>query len=282
MRCLPEQDPGLLCHRLRRDSRDIDHWQAGQAGGIPVQLPASQQTPPPQLAVPAQSTVHVFPLHEIGRVQEFAAALSHWMSHDDALQAIGPVHVPAAMHAILHSVPPHAIAPVQEPAPMQSMMHELAAEQSIEEVHEPAPVQVTVHGMPGGQTMGPVQVPAAVHRTAQVPSGSHVPAPASAQTEGHTPAASFACASLASAFDGLPSPASAFDRWPSAQLPASTATPASSLRPFASRTVASALSVAAASSSTMRLPWRSRPQPRASNGRTSSSTGGRVRRSKTA
>ena len=272
----------------------------------PVQLTsvvvALLETSAAHAPAPAQSTTHVFPLHEIGFVQEGgAAALLHSMSHNDASHTIGPVHAPAPGHPTLHSLPLHAIGPVHEPSPMQVMMHEpaagqpvgqivheplptqlmmheLAAVQSIPFVHEPAPVHVTTHGMPGGQTTGPVvHEPAAMHTIVQVPPSSHVPRPASAQTEGHTSAASLG-ASPASASDRVPSPASASDGWPS---PASFATRASPLW-LASRTVASASIVGPASSPTRRLPSRARPQPKAINGMMSSTTPGRVRRSKTA
>jgi hypothetical protein len=127
----------------------------------------------------------------------------HWMSHADAVQTIGPVHVSAALHPTLQALPPHAICCAHEPAPTQWTVHALAAMQSMVDAHEPAPVHVTVHGIPGGQTMGPVHVPAAVQSIVHVPPGSHVPTPASAQIEGHTSAASLtgraSLASLASA-----------------------------------------------------------------------------------
>jgi hypothetical protein len=118
-----------------------------------MQLPASQQTPPVQLPVPAQLTLHEVPeqptrLHVFTPVQltvvivallETSAAqargpaqstahvsplheidcvqesgFSHSISHDDASHAMGPVHVPAAMHPTVQSLPPHAIGPVHE------------------------------------------------------------------------------------------------------------------------------------------------------------------------
>ena len=127
------------------------------------------------------------------------------MSHDDASHTIGPVHVSAAAHATLQSLPLHAIRCVHEPAPRQLMLHELAALQSIVPVHEPAPPQVTTHGMPGGQMMGTVHVLAAVQAIVQVPLGSHVPRPESAQREGQTSAASIPRASPASASDSMAS-----------------------------------------------------------------------------
>ena len=241
---------------------------------IPVQLivvaAALLETSPAHARAPAQRTAHVFPLHEIVCVQE--SGLSQWMSHDDASHAIGPVHVPAAAHPMLHSLPLHAIPPVHEPAPTHWMMHELAALQLIVDVHEPAPVQVTAHGMPAGQTMGPVHVPAAVQSTAQVPPGSHVPMPASAQTEGHTPEASSTCASPASSL--LASPASASDSV--ASRSASFVTLASPPGPLASWTVASAATRVPPSVSS-ESPPRARPQPNASNGTPSRTTRWSVR-----
>ena len=215
-----------------------DHHDHRQAGEDPVQVPASQQTPCPQLGTPAQLTLHAAPeqltrpLHEAipvhltvvsvavletSAAQARAPAQStvhvlplhaiccaqesgflHWMSHEDASHAIGPVHEPSPAHATLHVPTLHAICCVHEPAPSHLTVHALAALQSIDPVHVPAPMQVTAHGMPGGQTMGFVHVPAAVHTIAQVPLGSHVPRPASAQRAGHTSAASTRRASPAS------------------------------------------------------------------------------------
>ena len=238
---------------------------------VTVVVVAALDTSAAQTRAPAQSTAHAVPLHEIGCVQE--SGFSHLMSHDGASQTMGPVQVPAAKQPTLHSLPLHEIRPVHEPAPMQLMLHELAAVQSIADVHEPAPVQVTVHGMPGGQTMGPVQVPAAVHATAQVPPSSHVPRPASAQSVGHTSAASLA--------HGSPAKRSPFKAlWNALTSPAS-AKLGSPSGPFASRTIASP-SIVPASTSTRRVPSSARPQPRAMDGMTSSTTRGRVRRSKTA
>ena len=233
---------------------------------------AALETSAAQTRAPAQSTAHAVPLHVIGCVQE--SGFSHLMSHDCASHTMGPVQVPAARHPTLHSLPLHEIRPVHAPAPMQLMAHELAAVQSIDDVHAPAPVQVTVHGMPAGHTMGPVQLPAAVHATAQLPPSSHVPRPASAHSVGHTSAASLAHGSPAkrSAFTALwnapPSPASAKLGSPSG--------------PFASRTIASDSIVNPASTSARRVPSSARPQPRTIDGITSSTTRGRVRRSKTA
>ena len=283
-------------------------WDHLHAGGMPVQLPASQQTPPsqlptpvhvtlhavpeqdtrlhevmpPQLTVvvlalletsvaharaPEQSTAHELPLHEIGIGHE--SGFLHAMSHEDASHAIGPVHVPAVVHAILHSLPLHAIRCVHEPAPTQLMMHELAAVQSIVDVHEPAPVHVSAHGTPGGQTMGPVHVPAAMHSIVQVPPGPHVPTPASAQTAGHTSAASRTRASPASTSEIVES------------VPASSATLASPSRTLASRIIASTSFVTPASVSIARLPPSARPQPTPTNGMSNRTTRGRVRKIKT-
>ena len=165
------------------------------------------------------------------------------------------------------------------------MMHELAAVQSIVDVHEPAPVQITAHGVPAGQTMGPVHVPAAVHPIVHVPPGSHVPRPASAQTEGHTPAASLARASPASASDGLASPASPASATDGLPSPASLSTLASSPGALSSPTVASASIVVPASRSTGRVPSvpsSARPQPKANHGMASSTGGERARRNKMA
>ena len=108
---------------------------------MPVQLAAVQQTPPVQLGMPVQLTLHaapeqltralhdrapgqstalVFPLHEIGCVQESAS----WQrtSHDFASHTIAPVHVSGATHVTLHLLPPQAIPCLQEPAPTQLMM----------------------------------------------------------------------------------------------------------------------------------------------------------------
>jgi hypothetical protein len=180
-----------------------------------VQLPASQQTPPAQLAVPMQivlqelpeqltepahevvpehSIPHVFPVQPIVLLQLFAPL--HWMSHVPASHVIGP-HVSAAKHWSAQVLPLHAIPCAHAPAPAQRTEHELAAVQSIPDVHEFAPVQLTLHGMPGGQTMGAVQLPA-VQVTVQAPVVSHVPTPASAQRAGHTAMASTPFASTAS------------------------------------------------------------------------------------
>lgn len=168
---------------------------------IPVQLTIVSadllETVSRQARAPPQSTAHVFPVHEIGIVQE--SGFLHRISHDGASHRIAPVHVPAPVHATLHLLPLHAIRLVHAPAPMQLMSQELALVQSTTDVHDPAPVQVTVHGIPGGQTMGSVQVPAAVQSMAHVPAVSHVPTPASAHREGHAAAASIPCASLAPA-----------------------------------------------------------------------------------
>lgn len=169
---------------------------------MPVQVPASQQTPPPQLVgTPVQRTSHELP-EQLTRPAH-ARAPEQSIAQVSPVHAIGAVQLSAAGQPTLHSLPPQVIPSVHEPAPMQSILHALEALQSMVDVHEPAPVHVTVHGIPGGQTMGPVHVPAAVHVTAQVPPGSHVPTPASAQIDGHTAAASIettsAAASLASA-----------------------------------------------------------------------------------
>ena len=108
----------------------------------------------------------------------------HRTSHDGELQTIGPVHDPAPLHTTLHLLPLHVIRCVHAPAPTQLSLHALAPLQSIVPVHEPAPVQVRLQGMPAGHTTGSVHVPAATHAMRQVPSLSHVPTPASAQSEG--------------------------------------------------------------------------------------------------
>jgi len=145
---------------------------------------------------PAQFTMHESPLHEIGFAH--VAVSVHWMSHAGAVQMTAPVQLPAPTHLTLHASPAQRMVLVQEPAPTQLIAHELALWQSICPVHVPAPVQVTTQGMPSGQTMGAVHVPLTPQVTVQVPASSHVPTPASAQSAGHTAAASMRGAASAS------------------------------------------------------------------------------------
>ncbi len=145
---------------------------------------------------PAQFTMHESPVHEIGFAHVSVSV--HWMSHAGAVQMTAPVQLPAPTHLTLHASPAQRMVLVQEPAPTQLIAHELALWQSICPVHVPAPVQVTTQGMPSGQTMGFVHVPSTPQVTLQVPASSHVPTPASAQSAGHTAAASMRGAASAS------------------------------------------------------------------------------------
>lgn len=137
-----------------------------QIGCAPVHVPASQQTPCPQLGMPEQLTPHEVPeqptriLHEPLPVQltfvvldvlETVAAQAfppaqltthespthemglaqvsvsvHWISHAVAVQMIGPVQLPGPTHPTLQVSPAHRIVLVHEPAPTQLMAHELA------------------------------------------------------------------------------------------------------------------------------------------------------------
>lgn len=205
------------------------------------------ETSSAQARAPEHSTAHVFPVQVIDFVHE--SGFLHAMSHDPASQMIAPVQVPAAVHPTRHELPLHAIPLVHAPAPLQLMTHALAAVQSIGKVHAPAPKQFTAQGMPAGQTMAPVQEPAATQSTAQVPASLHEPTPASAQMDGHTPAASIVQVS------GAASPASL----------ASGMTLVSGS--FASVTVASSSTVPASLTADPSPPRR-RPQPAATSGRT--------------
>jgi hypothetical protein len=245
------------------------HWQAG---GLPKQVPASQQAPFAQLCTPEQLTPQEVPeqltrwLHEGEPLQTTVVALAllemlpaherapphstmqvsplhemgcahescwlHRRSHVDASHSIGPPQVSAPIQATLHLVPLQAIRLPHAPAPMQSMVQELAALQSIVDEHELAPVQLTAHGIPGGQTMGATHVPAAVHAIVQVPAGSHVPTPASAQSAGQSSAASRASAASA-ASDPMASRPPSMVPPPSSALPSrGLASPSSSAPPY--------------------------------------------------
>ena len=168
---------------------------------LPVQLTfvvfaAVLETVEAHALPPAQFTMHESPVHEIGFAHVSVSV--HWMSHAGAVQMTAPVQLPAPTHLTLHASPAQRMVLVQEPAPTQLIAHELALWQSICPVHVPAPVQVTTQGMPSGQTMGFVHVPSTPQVTVQVPASLHVPTPASAQSAGHTAAASMRGAASAS------------------------------------------------------------------------------------
>lgn len=245
---------------------------------MPVQLPASQQTPLAQLATPVQFALHSVPeqiarpLHEAEPLQlmvvsavtllETSAAHArspeHSTAHDLPRQRMGCAHESVCLHLMSQDCASQTICPVQVPAPSAESPQatlQVSPEQTMGPVHEPSPTQAMLHERAEVQSTVEVHAPAPTQLTVHgIPGGQtrvDVQEPAPWQSMVHVPAGSQVPTPASAQIEGhtaaasIRGPASASDP-ASVEAPSLDEAPSSVVSP--SRAPSAPVSTAVASS----------------------------------